>query len=111
MVSLENLRKQWNRSEMTPFEVLLGLPRLDFMAAEHRQIHYSLSAFLVRYLVDSPVHSARFHAFLRSVASGGNGDGDDLLSQLDTSWSDLRSGFADWLYTAGPASGGKKKKR
>lgn len=103
--SLEEVRAKWRESALPPLEVLAGLPRLDFMQAEERRIHYSTSAFLVRFLLGSPDTAAGFRSFLQALARGELGGADELARHLGEPWRELESGFGDWLMSGAPYRG------
>lgn len=107
--SLEEVRMHWRESALPPFAVLIELSRLDFMAADFRRLHYSTSAFLIRFLLDSDDTAAGFRAYLRTVARGDRGGAAELASHLGKDWPELESGFGDWLMSGAPLRGPKKR--
>ncbi len=110
-LSLELLREQWGESGRPSLEVLLDLPAGAFIDAGERSIHYSMSSFLVRYLLASDDFAPGFRAFLAAVARGGHAAPDVLLARLATDWRSLETGFGKWLESPAALRGPKEKKR
>ena len=100
--ALEELRMRWRDGELPPLAEFVDLPREEFLDLERRRIHYSMSAFLVRYLLDTEMFNAGFRVYLGRVAAGDRGDGAQLLDELGTDWDAVQSGFTDWLASSAP---------
>ena len=93
------VRATMRRGELPTLEELVALDRAAFQAEDRFQLHYSLSAFWVRYLLSGqpPRSSEGFRAFLAAVASGERLEGELLLARLGAGWRELEAGFRRWL--------------
>ena len=98
-VVLSELRDRLRRGELPTLERLVALDRHAFQDPGRFQIHYSLSAFWVRSLLDgeTPAGAAGFRSFLAAVAAGERLDEDLLLSSLGAGWPELETRFRSWL--------------
>ena len=74
---------------------LLDMDQRDFMGGP-REIHYTLSALWVRYLLSDPDLAERFRAFLPEVARGAAADSTNLVAHLGRGWSRLEKDFRAW---------------
>ena len=117
-VDLGSLRTRLRRGELPTLEELIRLDRAGFQAELRFQIHYSLSAFWVRYLLsgESPAGADGFRSFLAAVAAGEPLDEELLLSRLGAGWPELETGFRVWLLgqearTAGAAARGSSSRQ
>ena len=110
-LSLELLRAKWKERDRLPLEVLLDLSQETFIDTDERSIHYSMSAFLVRYLLAGDDRAAVFRAFLVAVAGGEHADADTLLDLLETDWQRLEADVGKWLASPAALHGPKEKKR
>ena len=107
-VHLSAVRARMRRGDMPTLRELVALDRHAFQAEESYQLHYSLSAFWVRYLLRerSPMGSEGFRAFLAEVAAGERLEGELLLARLGTDWQELEVGFRRWLDSDAAAAAG-----
>ncbi len=98
-VLLADLRRRLRRGELPRFEQLVQLDQAGFQTEDRFQLHYSLSAFWVRYLLsgEGPAGGAAFRSFLTAVAAGEPLDAELLLGRLGTAWRELETGFRRWL--------------
>ncbi len=99
---LDAVRNTMRRGELPSFAELVALDRESFQAEDRFQLHYSLSAFWVRYLLSDRATSGGggFRSFLAAVAAGERLEAELLLARLGTDWQDLEIGFRRWLDSA-----------
>ena len=112
-VELARLRRLLAGAELPTLEELVRLDRAGFQAEGRFSLHYTLSAFWVRYLLsgDAPAQSDGFRAFLGAVASGERLDEELLLGRLGVGWGELEAGFRSWLVAGGSAVAGPPAER
>ena len=96
---LSSVRARMWAGSLPTLRQLVALDRHAFQVEESYQLHYSLSAFWLRYLLSerSPMGAEGFRAFLAAVAAGERLEGELLLARLGTDWQQLEVGFRRWL--------------
>lgn len=103
--SLMRLQTLDQLGTLPSFAELVRMDEDRFYAPDEAQLHYALSSFWVRYLLDQPeANRARgFRRFLAAVAAGRSIDVDLLSGHLDEDFASLERGFRLWLRNDPPS--------
>ena len=93
------LQQEDDEGRLLPLETLIGLDWTAFVADERGPIHYSQSAFFVRFLLSDWLAGTGqgFREFLADTARGVPITQEALLRHLGRSWAELEQGFRVWL--------------
>jgi hypothetical protein len=95
--ALERALDALDRQALPPLATLTALSWRELVDPSVRELAYAGSAFFVRYLLASPRLAGGFRHYLRSIAAGGEGGGEELLEALGEDWDLLDPGFRRWL--------------
>ncbi|MEO1366608.1 MAG: hypothetical protein AAFX50_05490, partial [Acidobacteriota bacterium] len=76
---------------------LLSYDWRQFVVSSRSRLHYDLSAFFLRFLLDEPRRAAAFRTFLRETAQGEPISPEGLRQRLDRPWPEVQRDFEDWL--------------
>ena len=131
-VALDELRREWSGPRRPELADLLVFSEVEFMAPDRRSLHYAMSGFWVRYLLDE--HPDAFRSFLAAAARGEAVDAIRLRDRLGASpslrtaprsegmgrkappqagvfgalgatWEELEAAWGKWLRGKGPRKG------
>ncbi|MEM9294053.1 MAG: hypothetical protein AAGD01_20415 [Acidobacteriota bacterium] len=94
--SLEFLERRRGEGRLLPLQRLTALEWQPFVNPRQSELHYSQSAFVVRWLLEDP-YRATFQSYLASVSEGASVDPERLRAQLGASWEDLDADFARYV--------------
>lgn len=97
--SLVNLRRAQRQRRMPPLRRLMTLDWEGFVRSDDISLHYDMSAFWIRFLMQGQNgrHHLAFRAFLDAVAAGEPISEETLLQHLGSDLSLLEAGFRTWL--------------
>lgn len=97
--ALTRLASRIDDRQVSPLSELFDLSWSAFVRTDHRQANYSLSTFVVRYLLDGDKgrHADGFRRYLAGLQNGGGGDAETLLRHLDTPLPELQQSFEKWV--------------
>lgn len=97
--ALLDLRRAQRAGRLPPVAKVMALDWQRFVRSTDIGLHYDVSAFWVRYLMQgqSARHREGFKRFLDGIAAGESVQPDALLVQLGTDIRLLEAGFRSWL--------------
>ena len=97
--ALLDLRRAQVSGRLPKIRHIMDLDWHGFVRSDDITLHYDISAFWVRYLMQgqSGRHREGFRSFLDAVAAGEPVTPDALLRHLETDMSLLEAGFRGWL--------------
>ena len=96
-LNLDALLERWSQPVRPSVRALVGMPWAEFMEAEARLVHYTMSAFWVRYLLADTELAAPFRTWLAGLARGEEADAETLTGYLGRGWDELEAGFERWI--------------
>lgn len=99
--SLSELLEAWRRRDIVDLPVLLELDSTQFVTETTRRIHYSESAFFIRFLLDGPAETdpTRFRSFLRAISDGSEITIDLFEQHMEERLDSVERRFHMWLTT------------
>ena len=97
LASLRVSAREMNSGRAPSLERLMGYDWHEFVRSPQSRLHYDLSAFFIRHLLDDPASAAALRAFLGAVAKGGEISPEALRQRLDRPWVEIQTNFATWL--------------
>ena len=95
--SLVLLRRRLQDEGLLRLEDLIVKGDEQFHDRENRTLHYALSGFWVRFLMQR--YSAQFKGFLEAISLGEPATTESLKNHLQMEWKGLDLEFAEWLRT------------
>lgn len=97
LAALGRVVEALDRRALPPLAALTAMTWRELVEPAARELAYAESAFLVRYLLESPELAAGFRAYLQAVAAGGEGGAEELTEALGEGLDLLDPGFRRWL--------------
>lgn len=97
LASLRVSARQLRSGRAPELETLLRYDWRQFVVSRRSRLHYDLSAFFIRHLLDEPTRTRGFRAFLRATAAGEPISPEALRRRLDRPWAQIQADFAAWL--------------
>jgi hypothetical protein len=99
LASLNRLLLAWSDAVRPTLEVLVEMPKRDFIRSENRSLLYAESAFLIRYLLDGgqPTLTEGFQRYLVAVATSSDLAGQTAWSHLEEDPAKVETGLHLWL--------------
>ncbi|MEM8930646.1 MAG: hypothetical protein AAGE94_05695 [Acidobacteriota bacterium] len=97
--SLWALREAQTAGRLPSIATVVGLDWQDFVVSERSRLHYDVSSFFVRFLLDprTPERAVALRDFLDSVADGEPPDPEALRQRLGTPWETLDAELGRWI--------------
>lgn len=105
--ALDHLILNWTDPGRPPLEVLVELPKSEFLRPENRSLLYAESAFLIRYLLDGAKQrlGPGFNSYLHAVAAEPDLAKISLWSHLGHQPAKIESELYPWLRSQAIANG------
>ena len=97
LASLRVSSREMQAGRAPSLERLMGYDWQEFVLSPRSRLHYDLSAFFIRHLLDDPVSGPAFRAFLSASARGEEISPEALRRWLDRPWVEIQADFAQWL--------------
>jgi len=99
LATLHSLHRAAAEDRLPPLRHLLGLDQEGFVRGGEIRLHYGMSGFFVRYLLEAEDrrHAEAFRSFLDGVAAGRPATAEELRRHLGLPWQELDRRFRGWI--------------